>query len=235
MDKKTFGKHLRDSRKLNRLKQADLAKLVRCTQNAISNWEKGLRLPKPHHLEKLSKALKIPLFFPFSEESNFKALPKKPVLTQEFIKKLNIVTEKELKNYKLRKNLSSLVQTPAPDNVSDENDKIIIFNNVVLFRMNPKLNYFLPIEIEAPYSNGDQVVFHDLKLDKILFARFAIQLGKYYLSNMEAKVYTRIPYWSEGKRYRYIGKIIDVDTAAPEQYRLVTPPKDVYSAVHFSK
>ena len=234
MDKKTFGKHLRDARKLAKLRQEDVAKLVGCKQNAISNWEKGLRLPKPHHFEKLSKALNTSFYYPFAGgEDNFNKIPKIPELTEEVIKKLNVVSEKDLKNYKSRKDLSSLVQVPAPDNASDKNDKVILFNNVVLFKISPKLNYFLPIEIEGPYGHGDEVVFHDLKTDKILFARFGIQFGKYYLSKLDAEVYTRIPYWSEGKRYRYIGKIIDANCAIPEQYRLVTPPKGVYSAVHF--
>jgi len=235
MDIKIFGKQLRDSRKIMGLKQSDLAKLVGCTQNAISNWEKGLRIPKPDHLEQLGKTLKMSIFFPLTGESNFENLPKKPILSQESIKKLNVVNETDLKNYKLIKKLSSLVQTPSSTNVSDENDKNVIFNNVVLYKLSPKLNLFIPIEIEAPYENGDQVVFHDLKLNKVLFAKFSIQLGKYYLINMEAKVYTKIPYWSDGKRYRYIGKIIDEEYATPEQYRLVTPPKDEYRAVHYSK
>lgn len=57
----TPAEKIRTARKGRRLAQHRLAELVGCTQQAISAWEEGLRVPRPRYARRLELALNIDL------------------------------------------------------------------------------------------------------------------------------------------------------------------------------
>lgn len=58
-DVEAFGVRLARLRREARLFQEDLARLVNCSQRAISLWEAGSRVPNAHLLASLATALGV--------------------------------------------------------------------------------------------------------------------------------------------------------------------------------
>ncbi len=48
-----FGKRLKDVRKLNKLTQKELGKLINVSTTVISNWERGLNCPSIENVAKI--------------------------------------------------------------------------------------------------------------------------------------------------------------------------------------
>lgn len=59
MDSKVFGQFIAKIRKENNMTQADLAKMIGVTDQAVSRWERGIGFPDINTLEPLAKALGI--------------------------------------------------------------------------------------------------------------------------------------------------------------------------------
>lgn len=54
------GARIRRARSERGLTQAALARELRVPDNYVSNWERGVNMPSPKHLEALERALEVP-------------------------------------------------------------------------------------------------------------------------------------------------------------------------------
>lgn len=63
-----FAEKLREARQVKGWNQLDLAEAVGLTQGAISQFEKGLRIPTPANIEKFSHALGVSKDYLIGEE-----------------------------------------------------------------------------------------------------------------------------------------------------------------------
>lgn len=55
--KESLGSRVRDERKSRRWNQGDLAEAARVSVGTVSNFERGLSFPQPHHLRAILRAL----------------------------------------------------------------------------------------------------------------------------------------------------------------------------------
>lgn len=56
---KNIGKRIKEERQLNKLTQQELAEQIGVTQDSISLWEKGKRIPDTQYIISLCKILNI--------------------------------------------------------------------------------------------------------------------------------------------------------------------------------
>lgn len=104
MDKKKIGRYIQQKRKEKQLSQNDIAKLLYCTDSAVSRWECGVGLPDIELLEPLCQCLGISLAsFLAGEDTDVELSPeeKRSIFNE-------IVNEKEYLEQK-QKNLFSLI------------------------------------------------------------------------------------------------------------------------------
>ena len=87
----TFGQLLKDARLKRKLRQDELADKVGLTQSAISQFEKGLRVPSRDNLQKIAAILEV------SEES---LLPDTQTDRDDLIKKISTMNPDQLKQVK---------------------------------------------------------------------------------------------------------------------------------------
>ena len=61
MDMKGIGQMIRLARIKKGMTQADLAETIGVSQGAVGQWEKGMTIPRPKHIVRLSSLLEIPV------------------------------------------------------------------------------------------------------------------------------------------------------------------------------
>ena len=65
-----YGKKIKELRKLNKLSQVDLGKIIGVDRSAISSYETGRRKVSLHRLKQLSKALHVKIDYFLDEDSS---------------------------------------------------------------------------------------------------------------------------------------------------------------------
>lgn len=106
-----FAEKLREARQNKGWNQLDLANAVGLSQGAISQFEKGLRIPTPANIEKFSKALAVSKDFLIGEEE----------MTSERVRLMRSIQSLSKDNLKRVEDFVNLVKKAEDPLKKDEN------------------------------------------------------------------------------------------------------------------